>query len=53
MHELSVPKRKAIEKIEKLILPPRKKKAKDRKPAIQMWPNMAYRSVGCDANLLK
>jgi len=53
MHELSLPKRKAIERTKKLIFPTRKKKAKDRKPAIQMWPNMAYRSVGCDANLLK
>jgi len=53
MHEVSVPKRKAIEKIEKLIFPSRKKKAKDRKPAIQMWPNVPYRSVGCEANLLK
>ena len=53
MHELSVPKRKAVEKIEKLIFPHRKKKAKGRKPAIQMWPSVAYRSVGREANLLK
>jgi hypothetical protein len=53
MHELAGPKREAVEKIEKLIFFPRKKKARERKSLIQLWPNVAYRPGGREVNLLK